>query len=351
MNFILKWFIFFIEYLISLILITYIAQLIHECGKVLFAKIAGYQFVSMNFMWFSIIRKNNKTKISIHRSFFDTSSNVVPPKFTPKMKFRPYFYGGIIVDFIFLLISIGLIFVIKHPSTIFRVDNLLFIFFFFYNFLNIIPINWFGSPTDTKNISYIKSGPDALFGYYVSLVAVYLAVNNVPIVNYSTELFNQHENANHQNPFVMYQDWLKVTYFEHMIFQKNANYDLLSYLDALVPFLNFAPKMIKAQYLNEAIFIYIVANYKTNWAIDRWNSKLITHYSTKQNYTSFIKTMILVEIINKKEKLVEIDLVEGTKILEQANDQINDLYLIQHIAQDLPQWRIKLNQNHVTLNK
>ncbi|BDR59395.1 hypothetical protein XA3_18360 [Xylocopilactobacillus apicola] len=213
--------------------------------------------------------------------------------------------------------------------------------------MNIIPITWFGNPTDTKNISYIKKGPDALFGYYVSLVAVYLAVNNVPIVKYSEDLFRQNENADHRNPFVMYQDWLKVTYLEHMIFRENANYDLLQYLDALIPFLNFAPKMIRAQYLNEAIFVYVAANYKTKWAIDHWNSSLITHYSTRQNYTSFIKTMILIEIINKKDKLAQDDLKEGARILEQASDQINDLYLVEHLESDLPKWRDQLNFNHV----
>ncbi|WP_317635192.1 hypothetical protein [Xylocopilactobacillus apicola] len=347
MNFILQWFLFFFEYLISLIIIIYLAQLLHETGKIIFARFSGYQFVSLNFMWFTLLRKNKKLKFYFHRSFFDTSSNVVPSKFTPKMKFRPYFFGGIILDLIFLIISILILLLVPVPNVLFRVDNLLFIFFFFYNFLNIIPITWFGNPTDTKNISYIKKGPDALFGYYVSLVAVYLAVNNVPIVKYSEDLFRQNENADHRNPFVMYQDWLKVTYLEHMIFRENANYDLLQYLDALIPFLNFAPKMIRAQYLNEAIFVYVAANYKTKWAIDHWNSSLITHYSTRQNYTSFIKTMILIEIINKKDKLAQDDLKEGARILEQASDQINDLYLVEHLESDLPKWRDQLNFNHV----
>lgn len=346
MNFILQWFIFFFEYLISLISIIYFTQLLHETGKVIFAKLSGYQFVSLHFMWFTLLRKNKKLHFYFHRSFFDTSSNVVPKKFTPKLKFRPYFFGGIIFDLILLLISVLVLIFWPHPPILARVDNLLFIFFFFYNFLNIIPINWFGNPSDTKNISYIKQGPDALFGYYVSLVAVYLAVNQVPIVNYSEDLFKQNENADHRNPYIMYQDWLKVTYLEHMIFQQNANFDILRYLDALIPFLNFAPKTIRAQYLNEAIFIYVLANYKTKWAIDRWNSNLITHYSTKQNYTSFIKTMILIEIINNKNDLVQDDIKEGTQILKQASDQINDLYIVEHMQQDLAEWRRRLNNNH-----
>ncbi|WP_317696103.1 hypothetical protein [Xylocopilactobacillus apis] len=346
MNFILQWFIFFFEYLISLILIIYLAQLLHEIGKIIFALFSGYQFVSLNFMWFTLIKKNKKMQFHVHRSFFDTSSNMVPKKFTPKLKFRPYFYGGIIIDLILLLISIGIFLIIPKAPIIVRVDIILLIFFFFYNFLNIIPLTWFGNPTDTKNISYIKKGPDALFGYYVSLVAVYLAVNNVPIIKYSPDLFKQSQQADHRNPFVMYQDWLKVTYYEHAIFRENAQYDLLTYIDALIPFLNFAPKMIRAQYLNEAIFAYVIGNYKTKWSVDHWNSKLITHYSTRQNYTSFIKTMILFELINKNKKYLNDDIKEGTQILEQASDQVNDLYLVKHLKEDLSTWRDLLNRNH-----
>lgn len=346
MNFILQWFIFFFEYLFSLIFIIYFVQLIHESGKVIFALLSGYQFVSLNFLWFTLIRKNQKLRFRIHRTIFDTDSNVVPVKFSSKLKFRPYFYGGIIFDLLFGTIAGILWYFLPKISLILRIDLIIFIIICTFNFLNCLPLNWFGVPTDFKNISAIKKSPDALFGYYVSLVASYLAINEIPLTQYSEKLFYQSPQADHRNFYVMSQDWLKAAYLEQQVFQNGTGDDLLGYIDQLLPFLNYAPKTIRAQYLNEAIFIDLIANYRTKWAIKQWNSSLITHYSMKQNYPTFIKTIILTEIINQKNKYLQTDFKEGIEILQQAQDQINDLYLMKNLQKKLPEWQTILRRNH-----
>lgn len=346
MNLILQWFTFFFEYLFSLIFIIYLGQLIHELGKVTFALLSGYQFVSFNFLWVTLIRKNQKIKWQFHRIVFDTESNVVPQQFSPKLKFRPYFYGGIIFDLLFgVLAGLFWLFFPRAPL-ILRIDLLIFIVICAFNFCNCLPINWFGIPTDFKNIATIKKSSDALFGYYVSLVAVYLAINEVPLTDYSEKLFYQSAEADHRNFYVMAQDWLRVAYLEQQLFQEGSEIDLLGYVDQLIPFLNYAPKTMRAQYLNEAIFIDLIADYRIKWALSQWNSNLITHYSMKQNYPTYLKTMILLELLNQNKKYFQTDFAESIKILQQIPDQFNDLFLIQNMQQHLVPWRAILRRNH-----
>ncbi|MBP5684288.1 MAG: M50 family metallopeptidase [Bacilli bacterium] len=120
-------FIIAIIMLIMMYIIYFILVIYHEMGHLICAKISGYQFSSfrvLNFMW---VKTNNKIKLKRFSLAGTLGQCLMLPPNVDNPPFILYNLGGILMNFILLIISLIMFLLVKNPyiDTIFFISLML----------------------------------------------------------------------------------------------------------------------------------------------------------------------------------------------------------------------------------
>jgi len=165
----------FIGGMVGLVHGTLLSVTVHELGHLVFGKLTGYRFVSFrvsSFIWF---KEDGKIRFARSKSPFAGQCLMAPPEDYSNFKFVWYNLGGGVFNLIFSFLWF-IAYVIVVLAAYNEPNVLLFLFFMtgvvvnlLMAILNLLPIIWFGTPVDGRNILTALKSKDAAWGLYMML--------------------------------------------------------------------------------------------------------------------------------------------------------------------------------------
>lgn len=325
-----------IEIAIISIFTLFLSIFIHEFGHFIAAKISGYKFLSFSFLGLTVYKYKNQFKFK-YKNIKGIGGQCLmqPPPFNDKWPYKFYNFGGVIANSLTAVISAAVI-LKSNPSILFHmflfclvVYNLLFAF------INGIPIQSSGIPTDGMNILYASKDKHSRKSFYHMFqfekeLEMYEGFKNMPY-----EIVKVSEDADLSNFINGYMKLNEGSFF----IENGKSEDGLNIFMKLILYTDNYPGYYKAIIKNEIIFYFLINKVAYDLVDKYWTEDHIK-YCKKMSIINYYLAQSSYELIINK------DIEESKKCIEKYEEKINSI--LHSYQKDLAYKQIDLIENAIS---
>lgn len=180
----------------------FISAAIHEFGHLVCGLVSGYKFLSFRVGAIMLAKQNGKYKLKLFNVLGTLGQCLLdPPDYTKDLKTTLYNLGGVLFNFIAILVCVGLLFaplgaiasvfvlIIMGCNVIFAITN-------------GIPMRCGYIFNDGKNIVFLNKDERAKYSFWLQLKINALSTNNVRLTDMPNEYFFLAEDADYSNALI-----------------------------------------------------------------------------------------------------------------------------------------------------